>query len=260
MGNMKVEIWFDVQQNGRGGKCRQIRSLMAQWESMRKSFGRITWEGFGVSELINYKYKQKLPGRSPRNMTLSISWEIVVQSKISFVFYKHDFLIAGRNKDFWWFFSILLSPVMNAASAATGRFVMPKQASFVWQTWQPVPPRRKTWHQQEVYYYALKAFTEHWHLLLLVFFSSFWNFLVHFCIVRYFLGTSKKYTIMPWKLSLSIDFFCTFGYFLVILRHPQDIYTIMHGAFALVINIFSYASSSTLYSCQWVGESVIVSD
>ena len=71
MGIMRVEIWLDAQQNGKGGKCRQIRSLMAQWESMGKSFGRITWKGFGVSELIDYKYKQKLSERSPRNMTIS---------------------------------------------------------------------------------------------------------------------------------------------------------------------------------------------
>ena len=62
---MKIEIWIDVQQNEKGGKWRQIRSLMAQCGSIRTSFGRITWEGFGVSELIDYKYKQKLPESSP---------------------------------------------------------------------------------------------------------------------------------------------------------------------------------------------------
>ena len=46
MGTMKVEIWFDAQQNGKGGKCRQIRSLMAQCGSMGKSFGKITPKGF----------------------------------------------------------------------------------------------------------------------------------------------------------------------------------------------------------------------
>ena len=175
MGIMKVEIWFDVQQNGRGGKCRQIRSLMAQWESMRKSFGRITWEGFGVSELINYKYKQKLPGRSPRNMTLSnidISWEIVVQSKISFVFYKHDFLIAGRKKifgDFFLFFFLLWWMLhqqrLDALWCQNKLHLFGRRGS-------QYPPEGKP-------------------------------------------GTSKKYTIMPWKLSLSIDI-CYFWYFLAL--------------------------------------------
>ena len=54
-------------------------------------------------------------------------------------------------------FVFLLFPVMNAASAGSGCFVMPEQASFVWPPCQAAP--ETTWHWQEVYHYPLKAFT-----------------------------------------------------------------------------------------------------
>ena len=72
-------------------------------------------------------------------------------------------------------FLLFLSPVMTAASAGTGRFVMPKQASFVWQAVPATVPQcysatvphvmPATRHQEKlapirsIHHYALKAFT-----------------------------------------------------------------------------------------------------
>ena len=95
-------------------------------------------------------------------------------------------------------FLLFLSPVMTAASAGTGRFVMPKQASFVWQAVPATVPQcysatvphvlPATRHQEKlapirsIHHYPLKAFTgsididAFWYFV--TFFSTCWYFLI----------------------------------------------------------------------------------
>ena len=131
--------------------------------------------------------------------------------------------------NFWWFFSIFCSSFSCDECCISSDWTLcDAKTSFICLADVAAsPPEGKpgTSKKYTIMLWKLPVRIDicyFWYFVVI--FSSFWTFLIRFCIFRYFFGTSKKLTTMPWKLSLSIDFFCTFGYVLVIFRHPQEIY------------------------------------
>ena len=121
-------------------------------------------------------------------------------------------------------FLLFLSPVMTAASAGTGRFVMPKQASFVWQAVPATVPQCHSatvphvlppaTRQQEnlapirsIHHYALKAFTRSIDI------DAFWYFVTFF-------STCWYVVILLWESARRIpicpESFCTALFFIFV--------------------------------------------